>query len=99
MLIFNQKTIKSNFKLYKGEVLILLQITDNLNNINKKFNLKYASKNKKLKLYYLSLGDLKQDNIFENLQALIIEFGDCIVNPLLNNYEFYEKIDLNDFII
>ena len=37
--------------------------------------------------------------IFENLQALIIEFGDCIVNPLLNNYEFYEKIDLNYFII
>lgn len=99
MLIFNQKTIKSNFKLYKGEVLILLQITNNLNSINNKFNLKYASKNKKLKLYYLSLGDLKQDNLFENLQALIIEFGDCIVNPLLNNYEFYEKIDLNDFII
>lgn len=98
MLIFNQKTIKSNFKLYNGEVLILLRITENLNNINEKFNLRHASKNRKLKLFYLSLGDLKEDNLFDNLERLILGFSASISNPLLKNYEFNKKLDVLDFI-
>lgn len=98
MLIFNQKTIKSNFKLYKGEVLILLIITKNLNVIKTKFSLKYASKNEKSKLFYLSLGNLKEDNLFETLERLILEYNDSITNPLLKHYEFNKKLDINDFM-
>lgn len=98
MLFFNSNTIKSNFKLYKNEVLLMLRLSKNVNEINKTFKLRYASKNKKSKLYYLSLGDLKEDNIFENLQVLINSYCDCIINPLLGNYEYNGKLDLSDFL-
>lgn len=97
MLFFNENTIKSNFKLYNQEVLVMLRITK-INEIKKSFKLRYASKNKKSKLFYLFLGDLIEDNIFENLELLINEFIDYIENPLLKNYEYYEKLDLSDFI-
>lgn len=97
MLFFNENTIKSNFKLYNQEVLVMLRITK-INEIKKSFKLMYASKNKKSKLFYLSLGDLIEDNIFENLELLINEFIEYIENPLLKNYEYYEKLDLSDFI-
>ncbi len=98
MLFFNVDTIKSNFKLLKQEVLIMLRITSEVNKINKKFKLRYASKNKKSKLFYLSLGDLNKDNVFENLELLITEFIDSIENPLIKNYEYYEKLDFSNFI-
>lgn len=99
ILVFNKKTIKSNFKLYKKEVLILLKITKNRNKILERFKLRYASKNKKANLYYLSLGNIDTDKIFDNLEILISKFGDFIVNPLLKNYEFYKKLDINDLLI
>lgn len=98
-LIFNQKTINSNFKLlFNGEVVILLRITKNRVEISDKFYLRRASKNEKSKLFYITLGNLNEDCLLDNLERLIIEFSDSLSNPLLENYEFNEKLDIMDFL-
>lgn len=98
MLFFNTTTIKSNFKLYNGEILILLKINNNLKEITDNFKVIYASKNKKSKLFYISLGKLKENNIIDNIRFLIMKFEDSISNPLINNYKYHEKLNLEDLL-
>ena len=97
MLVFNQKTIKSNFKLFNDELLVLLKIDDDFNEIRKHFKLRYATKNKKSNLYYISLGNLNED-ILSNIKLLVSEFSDSLSNPLLKNYEFYKPFNFNDLL-
>lgn len=98
MLFFNYNTIKSNFKVYNKELLLLLKVNNNLKEIIDNFKVIYASKNKKSKLFYISLGKLEEDDIVDNIRFLINEFGGSISNPLTNNYEYYEKLKLEDLL-
>lgn len=88
-LIFNENVRKSNFRSYNGELLVFLKIKSNFSEIKKNFSLRYASKNKDSGLYYISLGEFENSNIYSKLSFLILNYSDDLFNPLLGNYKFY----------
>jgi hypothetical protein len=94
MLIFSENPKRSNFRLYRGDVLILLKVKNNIKKINKTFSLKYATKKRTPGIYYLSLGDPSKAR--NSIETLIDKYSDSISNPLTGNYEFYE-MDLNRY--
>ena len=82
-LIFNENVRKSNFRSYNGELLVFLKIKSNFSEIKKNFSLRYASKNKDSGLYYISLGEFENSNIYSKLSFLILNYSDDLFNPLL----------------
>ncbi|WP_298502656.1 hypothetical protein [uncultured Methanobrevibacter sp.] len=89
ILIFNENPKKSNFRLYKNELLVFLKINHNLDVFKDNFSLRYASKNKDSNIYYISLGDMGGSDIIKKLD-LLADFSKFISNPLLGNFEFNE---------
>lgn len=91
-LIYNVNVKKSNFRLYNNQLLVFLKIKHDLDLFKENFSLKYASKNKDSRLYYISLGDIESSDIIKNLD-LLIDLSKYVSNPLLGNYEYHK--DLN----
>jgi len=81
ILVFDNDIQQSNFRLYKDEVWIRLEIND-ISNIKKDFKLRPVNKNRYPNHYYLSLGKLFGGQLSRNLELLINKYDGIYFNYL-----------------
>lgn len=81
ILVFDNDIQQSNFRLYKNEVWIRLEIND-ISNIKKDFKLRPINKNRYPNHYYLSLGKLFGGQLSRNLELLINKYDGIYFNYL-----------------
>ena len=86
ILIYNNSSKKSNFRLHQDELLIYLKINKDFKLIKNKYRLLRNKKDKNNKMFYITLGNLNEINISHEIEKLIVEFGQSIENPFLKEY-------------